>query len=210
MGISKAIQLYTQLKEQILRNELKPNEFLSENRICEQYHVSRTPVHQALQELIRMGFANAIPNKGVFVSELHIIDAIEIYRLREVLDPVAIEICMQDESVAVIAGMQDSLNLQKQYIAAGDYQMYLRADLDFHRCYLNNCPNQRLKTFLTQLSDDSMRFSSYARDDQMRAGMSIEQHEKILDAMQKCDIEAAKKAARDHMIEVREYFKRRL
>ena len=54
---------YTELKRRILRNELKPNEYLEEKQLCEMLGISRTPLREALsqlerEQLVGVGFRN--------------------------------------------------------------------------------------------------------------------------------------------------------
>ncbi len=58
------------LKEMIYEAELKPGQPLIQERIAEMFQVSRVPVRDALQMLIRMGIAVNVPRRGVIVRPL--------------------------------------------------------------------------------------------------------------------------------------------
>lgn len=67
------IPIYYQLKEhikaQIARGELKPGDRLpTEEELCARYGISRTPVRQALTELVREGLLTRTPGRGTFVA----------------------------------------------------------------------------------------------------------------------------------------------
>ena len=62
-------QLKTLVKRQIEEGILKPGDQIpTEEEICERYGVSRTPVRQALLELVREGVLNRTAGRGTFVS----------------------------------------------------------------------------------------------------------------------------------------------
>ncbi|MEW6426073.1 MAG: GntR family transcriptional regulator [Bacillota bacterium] len=70
---NNAIPLYQQLKdelrEKIKTGALKPDERIpSERELCEQYHVSRMTVRQALAELANEGLLYRTHGKGTFVA----------------------------------------------------------------------------------------------------------------------------------------------
>lgn len=209
-GAKKYMRVYIALKADILENRLPPDAPLVEVELCERFGISRTPVRQALQELERDGLLEYVPNKGMFVSQLKIVDALEIYRIREALDPLAVEISYLDSPQHLLSALETSLEQQNQHIQAGDYHNYLRADMEFHQAYTRNCTNRRLGAFLSHLVNDSLRFSNYAYGDVERAKISITQHQEIVDALRQGDLMAAKEAVRSHMELVREYFKAKL
>ena len=71
---NNAIPLYQQLKddlrEKIKTGALKPDERIpSERELCEQYHVSRMTVRQALAELANEGLLYRTHGKGTFVAQ---------------------------------------------------------------------------------------------------------------------------------------------
>ena len=62
-------QLKTLIKGQIEDGSLKPGDQVpTEEEICERYSVSRTPVRQAVLELVREGVLNRTAGRGTFVS----------------------------------------------------------------------------------------------------------------------------------------------
>jgi DNA-binding LacI/PurR family transcriptional regulator len=62
-------ELETDLRDQILRGVLKPDEcILSENALCERYHVSRRSARKALDNLVKQGMLYRRAGKGTYVS----------------------------------------------------------------------------------------------------------------------------------------------
>lgn len=70
---STPVPLYYQLKElikeQIDNGTLKPGDKVpTEDELCKQYDISRTPVRQALTELVNEGLVIRTPGRGTFVA----------------------------------------------------------------------------------------------------------------------------------------------
>ena len=63
------VQITSQIKEMIMRGELKPGESMpSMRRLAKDLHVSVITTQRAYDDLQRDGFFNVVPAKGLFVS----------------------------------------------------------------------------------------------------------------------------------------------
>ncbi|MDX2155216.1 MAG: GntR family transcriptional regulator [Hyphomicrobiaceae bacterium] len=60
---------YAALEERIVTLEMPPGAHLSEQTLCQQVGLGRTPVREALQRLAREGLVTVMPRKGVQVTE---------------------------------------------------------------------------------------------------------------------------------------------
>ena len=60
-------QVYEILKNNITSGKYRQGQWLQENTLAEELHVSRSPVRDALHQLAKDGLVNEIPNRGVFV-----------------------------------------------------------------------------------------------------------------------------------------------
>ena len=63
-------QVYEALKKAIVSLRLPPGASISENRICRQIGVSRTPVRAAIIRLVEDGLIEVFPQKGSFVAPI--------------------------------------------------------------------------------------------------------------------------------------------
>jgi len=62
-------QIVFQIKEMIMKGELKPNDSLpSMRKLAKELHVSIITTQRAYDELVKDGFIVTIPSKGAFVS----------------------------------------------------------------------------------------------------------------------------------------------
>jgi len=80
---------YDRLLELILRGELSPEVPLAERRLAESLRMGRTPVREALKDLVREGVLEAHPTRGTFVRQLSLRDVQEIYQVRYAIEGLA-------------------------------------------------------------------------------------------------------------------------
>jgi GntR family transcriptional regulator of vanillate catabolism len=80
-AVSQTLKAQLELRELVLRGELRPGERVSELQMVERLGVSRTPVRMALVRLQEEGLLESIPSGGFAVkafSEREVFEAIEI------------------------------------------------------------------------------------------------------------------------------------
>src|SRR5674476_1678287 len=90
-GLPLAENLYTQIQMDIIKGVLPAGKKLTEQSLCEQYKVSRTPVREALRQLEIEGLVENIPNRGSFVVGFTSQDIKDIYELRKTYEIQAVK-----------------------------------------------------------------------------------------------------------------------
>src|SRR5262249_22464689 len=83
--------LVQRLKKRIVSWEYPPDHRLVEERLCQEFGVSRSPVREALRVLKANGFFKKLPNGGYAVRQLHVADIEELYGLRLALELYVVE-----------------------------------------------------------------------------------------------------------------------
>lgn len=63
-------QIYENMKQWIIEGTLKPGEKISDFDIASHFHVSRTPVREAFQQLEMQKLIRSYPGKATFVTEM--------------------------------------------------------------------------------------------------------------------------------------------
>src|SRR5665811_1479890 len=105
-------QLEAALREDILGGSLPPGTWLRQSEIAERYGVSQTPLREALQKLAATGLVVLDPMAGAYVSQISKADLVDIYTLRSVLEPLAIQRSVEradDEWLDQIKKAEDEL-----------------------------------------------------------------------------------------------------
>ena len=87
---SSGFLVYQTLKARILHWEYLPGERLTEEELCSEFGVSRSPVREALRMLIESGLVQKEPNRGHKVTELDLQYLNELYEVRVALETYAV------------------------------------------------------------------------------------------------------------------------
>lgn len=91
MKSTKADELALRLEEAIVSGEIPPGAVLRQDKLAEEYDVSRTPVREALRRLSAFGLVSFSPNRGVRVRELSREMFREMFFIRAALEAAAAE-----------------------------------------------------------------------------------------------------------------------
>jgi DNA-binding GntR family transcriptional regulator len=93
-GLTAAI--VATLKERIIAWEYPPEHRLTEEALCAEFGVSRSPVREALRALVTNGFVAKLANRGHAVRQLDLREIEELYDLRKALELYVVERLARD------------------------------------------------------------------------------------------------------------------
>ncbi|GAA4811583.1 GntR family transcriptional regulator [Nocardioides caeni] len=100
---------YQQIRTAIIEGRYEPGARLVEQRIAEEFELSRTPVREALRTLEAEGLVRIEPHRGATVRSLDVDDVVDLYALRARLEGYAAELAAQrhetDELVEIDEGI---------------------------------------------------------------------------------------------------------
>ncbi len=94
---------YSHIRSAIVEGRYRPGQRLIEQRIAEEFSLSRTPVREALRRLEAEGLVHSEPNRGAVVRALSLEDVADLYGLRARLEAYAAELAaerIQDDELA--------------------------------------------------------------------------------------------------------------
>lgn len=191
--------LFNKLRDDILQNKIKAGEKLTEQRICQEYKVSRTPVREAFQKLELDGLIEIIPNRGAFVLGLTRQDIEDMYELRAAYEAIAVKWAIDRMTPEEYEEMQEAFELMEFYTMKKDPVKMLAINTRFHQIIYNGTRNRMLQHTLTsyQVYTKNTKYSSEYITEYMEE--VLDEHRQIFQAFQARDKEAASEAAVRHM-----------
>jgi len=191
-------KVYRILKSRIIKGNLKPGERLLESKIAEQLGVSRTPVREALQKIAAEGFVKMEPNLGIVVHEFSLKDLKEVLQIRRVLERLAASAAAEKINQEEINQLEKNIEETNICVIKNDVVTYIEFNAKFHNLICQFSRNERLIKICSQLVGPEHRFQIKALTIPGRLKYSLEEHQKIVEALKRRDAEQAGRLSQKH------------
>jgi DNA-binding GntR family transcriptional regulator len=200
---------YERIKDALRHADLDPGDVLSEVQLSRLLGISRTPIREALQQLEKEGLVQVIPGRAVTVASRSVKDVLDVLHIRMLLEPEVARLAAENATPQQIDRLQIAMSQMEASIL--DYPAWSKADEVFHETMQNACPNHLLGETVVQLRN---RVHHLANTDSKHHPARMEactaEHRQIVDAIAARDAQAAERAMRDHITQLRESMMRRL
>jgi DNA-binding GntR family transcriptional regulator len=199
---SRSDHVYRILREELMRGALKPHERLRIRDLARALDTSETPVREAIFQLVRDGAVELKPHSWVRVRRLSLSEYMEGRDIRLMLEPFAAERALANVTASDIAGLR---RVHRALIAAErvrDYPAAVLANYDFHfGLYRRSGLTQVIDIVETLWMQLGPMLTQFLYRDGKPYEAGEHQHDIVLDALERRDARALKKAIRDDMIE---------
>ena len=170
-----------------------------EIQLANKLGVSRTPIREAIRKLELEGLVLMIPRKGAEVAEITEKSLRDVLEVRGSLEELAVELACERITAEEIEELKCSASEFAQSLQSGDLTEYAEADVKFHDIIYNATDNQRLIQLLYNLREQMYRYRvEYLKRAEMHA-ILLEEHQNIIECIERRDKEGAKKAIRVHI-----------
>jgi DNA-binding GntR family transcriptional regulator len=143
------------LAEAIFDGRIASGTPLRQMEIAEVFGVSRMPVREALLALQARGLVDHVPNKGAIVVQVDPADVVNTYRVRLILEPVALAGSIPHLDVADLDHARQCLETMDGTPELADLG---RMNSAFHLSLYRRHPNARLLTLIERELDDEDRY----------------------------------------------------
>lgn len=196
--------VYEELKSAIVDLRLAPGDPLREATLADQLGVSKTPIREALTRLEQEGLVETTSFKGAVVTGYSRQDLLEIYELRELLENAAARTAAESMADADRDRLdricRESRKLKKNHDAAG-----LAALISaFDDVLFEQVRNSRIRALIENLRAHLTRIGHLTAEIPGRIEASVDEHEKIVQAIAARDPELAERQMREHIRSVRD------
>jgi DNA-binding GntR family transcriptional regulator len=195
---SVAMLAYAQIRAMILERDTAPGTRLSQLELAHQLGISRTPVREALRRLAGEGLVDALPQRGFRVADLGLEAVMRRLEVRMLLEPGVARLAAARRQPADLAALREAIALEA---AAHDAHAIHDASRLFHLTLAGATHNAAIVSALDGLWIVEVGRRLLAR----RAGAAdwqhsdVDEHQAILDAVQRGDGERAERLVREHI-----------
>jgi len=191
--------LLSMLREDILTKKYLPGYRLTEQQVCSEYNVSRTPVREALRQLEMEGLIETIPNRGAFVLGFSDQDIRDMFHLRKSYEVQAVEWAIERITDEELDALEETFEFMEFYTQKNDIEKMLNINTNFHQLIYNASHNKMLQNVLSLYQiyvKHAHRKHDYQSD---YLATVLEEHRQIFQAFRTKDIELGIKATTEHM-----------
>ena len=188
------------IEEMIMSGELRGGDRVNEIALSEKFGTSRGPLREACRALAQEGLLVAIPNRGVFVRELGLREALEVYDIRSALDELMGRLIAERASDAQVAELNSLVEQMDEAAASRDLERYYPTNLEFHNKLLSYAHNHRLERLYRSLIKELHLFRRKGLLQQGSMRISNEEHRQIVHAIAARDPIAAGVNMKSHVM----------
>lgn len=205
-------QAYQHIHRMIVTGELAADSLVSELAIAQKLGSSRTPIREAIGQLVAEGLLKQTPNRGTAVVQLKREDIIELYELREVLEcyaatkasrkkPHTTEMEQWQTHTNGILALKEELEKSgKPTLDADQMQRFTACDFGFHAMLMHLAANARM---LKVVNDSRLLIRIFAMGRYAYNVVQLDQlhlqHSQILHAVSDQNPELAAKLIAEHI-----------
>jgi DNA-binding GntR family transcriptional regulator len=189
--MARAPQVYRALREAILELRLKPGAPISENWICQQCGVSRTPAREALIRLTQDELIVVFPQHGSFVAPIRLKKVIEASFIREALEISILKMASAVWTKADTAAATAILDRQRMHAANNDHPAFFIEDQNFHHYFAQVAGAEGMSTIINDTATHLVRIRRLTHPVEGRMPQAIRDHQNILDQISGGNVDAA-------------------
>jgi DNA-binding GntR family transcriptional regulator len=184
----------------ILTGELAPGERINEQHLAARLRVSRGPVREALRGLEKARLVEARVNRGVYVREISVEQALEISEMRGLITGYVCARLAAASTAEQRAHLAQLIEDMDAAITANDAQAYYEQNLAFHDALMDYAGNARAKEMYDALVKESHLTRRKSLFSARAMAESNAEHRMILDAIRTGDAAAARAAGEAHIV----------
>jgi DNA-binding GntR family transcriptional regulator len=207
-NVSFRDQAYAALKQAITNADIyaHPEEIrLDERQLSESLGVSRTPIREAMTLLEQEGFLRTVPRRGVFIVRKTKKQIVEMIEMWAALESMAARLATVNASDADIAALRAMFDEFRTSTPAEHIEEYSDANIAFHQAIIRLSGSHLMGQTIENLFIHVRAIRRLTISQSDRAARSIEDHMRIIEALEKRDTELAERLVRQHSLDLAVY-----
>ena len=193
--------IYSDILDRIISLKLSPGGKISENKICEEYNVSRSVIRHIFARLAQINFLTVYPQRGTYVNYIDLEYIRNALLIRLSIEKEILYRFMQKEDKSdTITKMKENMRQQEKFYHENEYLMeFKELDEEFHNYIIMSVENNAI---LPLINDHLLHISRW-RNVYIKSGYKlsklIDEHKSILEAIEANDTERALRCMTNHI-----------
>jgi len=194
---TKTEAVYEEIRTDIIEGVYEPGQKVVIQRLAKRYRVSEIPIREALKKMEAEGLVRNIPHAGFVITETDFKNQRNIFEVRQLLEGQAVALAAHHITPKTLKHLR-SLQGRMEKICATEPIKLAKLNYEFHNAIYGSCQNPTLFRLIQQVWAQAPRTSSIFSLVPGRGCASVEEHGRILQALEAGNPEEAKRALLDH------------
>jgi DNA-binding GntR family transcriptional regulator len=206
VGLRLSERVYESLVEMIVRGKLEPGQPVSEVELARVLNVSRTPVHEAVKQLVKDGLIIQAANRRPVVISFGPDDVRDVYDMRWILESEAAARAAARIDRPTLGRLDAALDAFRTSEATpSSIATWVKLDDEFHSAIATAAGSPRLAADIDRYRLMNRVFNRSHTDAKVLR-QAADEHGAILDALRQRSADGARQAMRDHLEEWQRFF----
>lgn len=186
------------IKRNIINLELKPGSMISEQDIANELNLSRTPVHEALQELSSTKIIEILPQRGSLVSYVDMTLVDESVFMRATIESAVTKEACEKATEQDIDELEENVTLQEFFYSKDNLDKLMELDNAFHKIMYKIANKLQCHFVVSTMNIHYDRFRELRLHTSDPANI-VADHKAILQAMKEKNSDNAKDLVLKHL-----------
>jgi len=192
------------LRQRIFAHELPPGTWIDEQKLAEQYGISRTPLREALKVLASEGLVTLKPRRGCYVTEISAQDTDDIFPLMALLEGRCAAEAVRRARRADIDALKVIHETLEESAREGRIEAFFEANQEFHRKIQELAGNRWMLSVIQDLRKVLKLSRLHSLSLEGRLQQSLDEHRSIMAAIAGGEAGRAEAVMHDHLLSGRE------
>ena len=186
-----------ELERMIIRGELQAGDRINESALAQVFSISRGPIREACRSLEKSNLVRVVTNRGVFVREMSVAQAAEVYDVRAHIFGLAGRLAASRITLPDVAGL---LSMVADMQEAKDIDSYYPLNVAFHARLVELSGNSRVAELYYSLGKELHLFRRRGLVGGDAMVMSNREHMRIVEALRDHNGDLSERTMADHIL----------
>ncbi|MGL6100221.1 MAG: GntR family transcriptional regulator [Fusobacteriaceae bacterium] len=198
--------IYRVLRENIMNLNLKPGDTIGEIDLSKALSVSRTPLREAIVQLVEERLIEVFPQKGSLVSKIDLRMVEEAIFVRETCESRILKMACQDENRdKLIIKLKKNIEYQKIILNfKGDLHEFFILDNEFHYILFEHYDKKNSWKAIKRLSTHYDRLRLLDALENINIEATLNQHIKIVELIRNGDEKLIDRLVENHLLKYKD------
>src|ERR1700722_11144380 len=186
-----------ELERMIIRGELQAGDRINESKLAQMLDISRGPIREGCRSLEKSNLVRVVTNRGVFVREMSVAQAAEIYDVRAHIFGLAGRLAASRMSPRDVAEL---LAMVAEMREARDIDSYYPLNVAFHARLVELSGNSRVAELYYSLGKELHLFRRRGLVGGGALDLSNQEHMRIVEALRDHNCDLSERTMTDHIL----------